>query len=297
LKAVEGGYISGTLYFTDWDIPRARTMRIWKLPRTISDVHPLTYILIYFSMIPVFASFYYCMPAGAFYAPYARLEPAGARDLNRVAAMLEGALKRSLQGREIATQGAKLIDLHLFNPRSTDGSAVIFNVMGVFRPVGDSHEGSASAPQPFAVDLPGVIPAHVSMLIGPRPDETANILVPIVFDVSAHPVSFQAIETEVANQLLPTLFFPTGRGLMLTRKEDAELSLFFDGLQGNPIAVSWAFPRMLYFSAIVATTVGFGDIVPMIPIARFALAAQAVLSIAVAGLFLNALAFRASKRD
>jgi hypothetical protein len=272
-------------------------MRIWKLPRTLSDVHPLVYMLLYFLMIPVFSSVYYCMPAGAFYAPYARLEPTVARDLNRIATMLDAALRRSLQGREITVQSAKLTDLQVFNPRSTDGSTLIFNVMGVFRPPADnSHEAGASAPQPFVVSLPGVIPAHVSMLIGPRPDEPANILIPIVIDVSTHPLSFQNIETEVANQLLPTPFFPVGHGLMVTRKEDAELSLFFDGLQGNPIAVSWAFPRMLYFTAIVATTVGFGDIVPMTPTARFTVAMQAVLSIAVAGLFLNAVAFRASRR-
>jgi hypothetical protein len=52
---------------------------------------------------------------------------------------------------------------------------------------------------------------------------------------------------------------------------------------------------MLYFSAIVISTVGFGDIVPMTPIARFLVAVQAILGVSLAGLFLNALAHRASK--
>jgi hypothetical protein len=52
---------------------------------------------------------------------------------------------------------------------------------------------------------------------------------------------------------------------------------------------------MLYFSAIVMTTVGFGDIVPLSPMARLAVGLQAVLGVTLFGLFLNAAAHRASK--
>jgi hypothetical protein len=65
--------------------------------------------------------------------------------------------------------------------------------------------------------------------------------------------------------------------------------------KGNPISVSKAFFRMLYFSAIVLTTVGFGDIVPMTLLARSFVAIQAIFGIMLAGLFLNAIAHRASR--
>ncbi|MBK8208683.1 MAG: two pore domain potassium channel family protein [Rhodospirillales bacterium] len=51
---------------------------------------------------------------------------------------------------------------------------------------------------------------------------------------------------------------------------------------------------MLYFSSIVITTVGFGDIVPMTALARGIVAFEAVLGVILAGLFLNAIAYRAA---
>lgn len=47
--------------------------------------------------------------------------------------------------------------------------------------------------------------------------------------------------------------------------------------------------RMLYFSAVTATTVGYGDIVPLTAKARAAVGLEAVLEIVLVGLFLNAL--------
>jgi hypothetical protein len=51
---------------------------------------------------------------------------------------------------------------------------------------------------------------------------------------------------------------------------------------------------MVYFSAIVITTVGFGDIIPITNTARLLVALEAVLGIVLVGLFLNAVAFRLS---
>jgi hypothetical protein len=44
----------------------------------------------------------------------------------------------------------------------------------------------------------------------------------------------------------------------------------------------------------VLTTLGLGDIVPMTASSRFCVALEAISGITLAGLFLNALAFRAS---
>jgi Ion channel len=59
--------------------------------------------------------------------------------------------------------------------------------------------------------------------------------------------------------------------------------------------VSGTFGRMLYFSAIVITTVGFGVIVPITSLARTAVGHEAIVGIILAGLFLNAIAYGAEE--
>lgn len=55
------------------------------------------------------------------------------------------------------------------------------------------------------------------------------------------------------------------------------------------------FQRMLYFSSVTVTTLGFGDIAPTTTITRTLVGAEAVLGVVFAGLFLNALSRRRSK--
>jgi len=50
--------------------------------------------------------------------------------------------------------------------------------------------------------------------------------------------------------------------------------------------------RMLYFSAVTETTLGFGDITPVSTMARNIVTAQAVIGVVAIGLFLNALTRR-----
>jgi voltage-gated potassium channel Kch len=52
---------------------------------------------------------------------------------------------------------------------------------------------------------------------------------------------------------------------------------------------------MVYFSATTITTVGFGDIVPLSSLARLVVGIEAVTGWVLAGLFLNAIAWRASR--
>jgi hypothetical protein len=271
-----------------------------RIARAISNVHPLVYAVVYLFLVPAFATVYYLMPPGSFYAPDARLEPSVTADLGRAAATIEKALKRSTEDKEISINGAKLTRLLLFNPLSPNGSSLAFTIMGEFQRSQQAPDGTDPGKGDtgnFAINLPASIPAHTNMLIGPKPDETANIVVPIVVDVSRHPADFRAAETGFYEQLLTTPFPFNTRGLVMTRAEDGELETTFMGLEGNPTAVSQGFPRMLYFSAIVITTVGFGDIVPMIPEARLTVGIQALFGIILAGLFLNAVAHRAAKQQ
>ena len=59
---------------------------------------------------------------------------------------------------------------------------------------------------------------------------------------------------------------------------------------GDPKEASGLYIRMCYFSAIIITTLGFGDISPVTTDARVFVGAEAVLGVVIIGLFLNAVA-------
>jgi hypothetical protein len=70
-----------------------------------------------------------------------------------------------------------------------------------------------------------------------------------------------------------------------------ELAYAAQGLVGG---LPDEFPRMLYFSAVSATTLGFGDIVPVTTGSRLLVTSEALLGVVIVGLFLNSLARRSS---
>jgi hypothetical protein len=65
---------------------------------------------------------------------------------------------------------------------------------------------------------------------------------------------------------------------------------------GTPSNLKGNFGRMFYFSAVTITTLGYGDVVPITPLARFFVAFESILGIVLIGLFLNALSREASRR-
>jgi hypothetical protein len=67
------------------------------------------------------------------------------------------------------------------------------------------------------------------------------------------------------------------------------MSHFINGDSGFTSDVSDNFQRMLYFSAVTITTLGFGDIVPITTAARRLVTCEAVFGVVMIGLFLNSL--------
>lgn len=59
--------------------------------------------------------------------------------------------------------------------------------------------------------------------------------------------------------------------------------------QGFPAHSSGTFGRMLYLSAVTITTLGYGDITPVSPLARFLVGLEAVLGIVIIGFYLTSL--------
>jgi Ion channel len=71
---------------------------------------------------------------------------------------------------------------------------------------------------------------------------------------------------------------------------DHSLKSFMDEANGFTSDAKDNLSRMMYLSAVTITTLGFGDIVPVTPEARWWVTAEAVTGVILIGLFLNAVA-------
>jgi hypothetical protein len=76
-----------------------------------------------------------------------------------------------------------------------------------------------------------------------------------------------------------------------------QLQTVFRASQGFPSGISGEFARMVYLSAITATTTGYGDIVPITTRARILTTSEAIMGLIPIGLFLNSISQRPSRAD
>ena len=85
--------------------------------------------------------------------------------------------------------------------------------------------------------------------------------------------------------------YPSGKAAFLPVSQELarDVSAFLDGARGFPSDEQGQFPRMLYFSAVTITTLGYGDIVPISDRARALVGVESVLGLILVGLFLNSL--------
>lgn len=87
-------------------------------------------------------------------------------------------------------------------------------------------------------------------------------------------------------------FITTRRGVIDVFVEQKTISLFDEWSQaahGKGGTTEGRFVRMLYFSTVTATTLGYGDIVPLNNWMRFAISVQSILGLLLIGGLLNAL--------
>jgi hypothetical protein len=71
------------------------------LDALVSGVSPLMYLLVYISLIPLFAALYYALPSSSFFAPYARLEYVGQSDAYVAGVLIQMAIRRTMRGRSV----------------------------------------------------------------------------------------------------------------------------------------------------------------------------------------------------
>jgi hypothetical protein len=78
----------------------------------------------------------------------------------------------------------------------------------------------------------------------------------------------------------------------ITPAELNKIQQVSDAAKGTVSGLPDQFVRMLYFSAVSATTLGFGDIVPVTTVSRLLVTLEAIFGVVFVGLFLNSLAQR-----
>lgn len=70
---------------------------------------------------------------------------------------------------------------------------------------------------------------------------------------------------------------------------DKKINGFVAAKEGFPSEASGDFGRMLYFSVVTITTLGYGDVVPITDFNRFLVGLESILGLVLIGLFLNSL--------
>jgi hypothetical protein len=139
----------------------------------------------------------------------------------------------------------------------------------------------------------------------PGRDEEGHIIVttghPIYYvrkadltNLEVHTDIIRELPIEVS-QILPCRSYPVGVSplcIEAAQDLDKDIEDLIHLLRGQPEPGEGAFWRMLYFSVCTITTLGFGDIVPVTPLARGLVTFEAFLGPLLLGVFLAAVALR-----
>ena len=243
-----------------------------KLTLALSRVHPLIYLLNFLTAIPAFAFLYIFVAPQGFYVPYARYEPSAVSDTLQLASILEGALHRSFDartGQEFVVGNWKLS----------------FSADGIGKLSGAKQVGWSTIV---------TVSEHPTYAIIPDPNSITTYRIPDV-DFSKYASPFKEEYEELFKLVFGQneFFVALTPALALSGPEELRFRRYLLGVKGDPSSISGDLPRMIYLSAVVITTLGFGDIIPITPEARILVAMEAITGIVFAGLFLNALAYRA----
>ena len=270
---------------------------VGRLVRILSEVHPLWFLLIYLIAIPTFGVLYTVASPYGFYVPSARTKLEAASDTADLESMLEAALRRSFGHRAedefvVGTQKLSLDalrdSLRVESAKSSDGTTLSFRVRfsaaGIADFEGERHLGW-------------------SILVTVPEQPTSAILGPGSVDVYRFPeVDFSKYVSpfrEENEKLFGLVFSQVNYGfgvfapaMTLNYQEDLQLRNYIQTMRHDSPDFSGGPWRMACLSAIVMTTLGSGDIVPATWRARMLIASEATVAIVLAGLFLNALAYR-----
>lgn len=248
----------------------------------LSAVQPLYFLVLYMLCVPLFAWAYMSMP-GSFYAPYAKSEPSAVGDARAIVRVIETAVHQHLQSLEerrlkfpskSPDTEWRVLPHRLFATRWDITENSIKLVFGIGM--------SEGAEEKLVANLPVTIRSFRTV----REEGFNDVLVHIDYDqraVTAEPLSAYLQKHHVFAGMPIAFLSGPDRNLIAN---------YLEGYAGDPTRISDSYWRMLYFSVVVITTVGFGDIVPMTAGARALVAVEAIAGALLVGLFLNSIAGR-----
>jgi hypothetical protein len=266
-------------------------MRFKSVGWFVSNVHPLIYLGLYVSLVPAFAGGYY-LRSTEFFAPYARYEPAASTDRENLRRLIEDAIRASVQQLQYRSPNNTIFvrdwrldpkTIGVTESDSENGSIITFKMSALLDK--ETPKGGTTLYLELPVSFPGER-GRVVRTPGYNRSWPNNVR-PTQATFTRGPKERIAIEED----LYQTIFKSYGEGtlvdevIVLSEGASQQIDDFLSGRKGNAGEVSGSFGRMLYFSSIVITTVGFGDILPLSPFARGLVAAEALLGIIVGGFF------------
>lgn len=265
---------------------------------SLSATHPLYYLALYLFAIPIYALFYVLATPGDFYAPYSKYEPGARTDTTRLSIMLETATRRYMEEQKkidfiVGKWKLDIASLRVDDIKSNDGTQLSFrvrlNAQGIDELSGIRQYGWA------VITTVQERPSAVELRSGSDS---------IYYRKAEYSPNYDSPDKALDEELFQTIFCKNKQGfafleptLALNQEEEFQFEHYFLGIKGDASAVTGHLARMMYLSAVVITTLGLGDIIPLTSLSRLLVALEAVTGVVFAGLFLNALAYRASKSN
>jgi len=251
---------------------------------------PRTWAIAYLVAIPVFGFYYLLAIPDSFYAPYAQYDPDLTADGVALTNKMQAAVVRAYQQSFDAAIKQKYHDDkipsgeslrlpskdNLVVEPSKEGSQLVFTINWL----GPSpfFRGTVRHLWPFVtLTIKSVVPT-------PQGGQAVQVTVDQAPYRTARPDVRQ-----IGENFFSAMFNRDGGDLLaLTPDEALTIKSYVLGVQGRTASFSNNLVRMMYLSAVVQTTLGLGDLIPMTTAARIAVAIQAIFGIVFAGLFLNA---------
>ena len=262
-----------------------------QLDVVVSQVRPISYIVVYLAAIPVFGALYTLIAAHGFYAPYAQFEPAAELDMWEVRHLLENSFQNSIRSHrkdELVIGDTTFLDIvGIRDLKVTNDKKLSFQLFIAGTRPGDTewnHNGGL-----FGRVIVG---EELGVVGGPKVDRAIEPPT----EIGGGP---ELTNEQKQSAFRLALWHSEARAgeysLLLSGDEASEVTNYILGVNGDPSDLSDSYYRMTYLSAVVITTLGLGDIVPISWPGKVLVAFEALFGIVVAGLFLNSLAYRASR--
>jgi hypothetical protein len=259
-----------------------RFIRLTQLSNWLSRIPSLVYGIIYLALIPFFAGIFYCGLRDDFYHATVQYEPGSLPGV-------EGSIRSEFLKALYASSAHGLK-----NPQCNGWAVSEIYIQGIavqYHKVDISLTLYLDHPAPQKDVWAGIwlFPFRLSL------DRTTYESNAVAYfhassDQPLDPPRGDALNTKQLIQCMFPASYPGGRDagyLAIPLELGSSLDSLARAKMGFPGGIPGQFYRMLYLSATIITTLGFGDIVPLTSAARLAVASEAIIGIVFMGLFLN----------